>query len=175
MDKKQETGDERVILEMTLAQAQAITQALDTYSRLGIGQLQIIEELIMENRIPFSSDIDGLDFDEKLARRDTIRRMLGDIKQLLGFSSGASLSILNPQVEKSVKLSWPVKKEIDQKLAFHHDPNPQFKGVNYDGNNLNMSGLPDEELPRSVIVEKRDAMDEILKSVEPRTEKRSPR
>lgn len=171
---QKDNQSERMLLDVSVEQAQAVSRALDAYSRLGIGQLQIIEELIMDEQIPFSDQIRDLNFDEKLARRDTIRRMLGDIKQLLGFTPGSSLGITHERVPRSALLSWTVKKEIEQKLAYHRDPNPSFKGVNYDGNNLNISGLPDEDLPRAVIIEGQGVADNLFEKAIPQR-KRSPK
>lgn len=145
---KEDTMSDKLHLEVTLEQAAYISQALDVFARLGIGQINIVDELHREGFIPHLSPSANIDY-------EAFCDVMKEAKHVLGFGSGASLGIMNERVPKGAVLSWVVKKEIDQKIAMHKDPNPDFKGVNYDGNNLNLMKIPEDELPRAKIVEKK--------------------
>lgn len=74
-----------------------------------------------------------------------INLKLAEIASMLGFSRGQSLGISNRHVDIKVQRAWEVKKMLDQALAFENNPNPSFKGVNYDGLPIRYTN---EEVPK---------------------------
>lgn len=118
-------------------QARAVADACDFHSRILSGDLLEVINLMRfgivvpyrkaeEERARFS-DVSEEDMDMTNAR-------LLMAKRILGFTPNSSLSIGHPHLDPAANRTWEVKKAIEQALAVHRDPNPEFKGVNYDGN-----------------------------------------
>jgi hypothetical protein len=129
-------------LKVSIEQAQAISKALDVYSRLCIGQIGEIAEMVADGTIPVNAHL----FDDKREANidvcNQVRDLTDNIQITLGFSSGSSLGMSNKNVCKSGHRAWEVCKTLDRALAIHRDPNPSFKGVNYDGLIINYTGEP---------------------------------
>ena len=116
-----------VNLELTEEQAHVVSKALDIYSRLGIGQLNMISEMVREEFIPFSNG--QFDFE----RAKNVEQAINAAKSLLGFSPGASLGIGNANVDIKAHRAFEIKKVLDKALVEHQNPTPSFRGVQYDG------------------------------------------
>ena len=124
----------KIQVTLSVEQAAAVCEALDAYSRLCIGQLEEVANMVSYGVIPLaqpanctertiaSTDIcDGIDV---LMRR---------AKCLLGHPGNGSHGIHHPHIAMSGRRSYEVKKTIEKSLAFLQNPNPEFKGVNFDG------------------------------------------
>lgn len=121
----------RVHIVLTSEQAGAVCAALDLYSRMGVGQVREIVNLTRAGSIPFATK--PASFDDQMRRLDEIDAMTRQIAKSLGFDSNASLGIGNKRVPIAAHRAYEVQKVIDKALAEDRDPDPQFKGVHYDG------------------------------------------
>lgn len=123
----------KVILEITVEQANALVCALDAYSRLCIGQLDAVTELVNDGTIPLRANIAA---DRCLANRhavDAVREHIDVAKEYLGYSRNGSNGIGHPHVHITGHRAWEMRKVVERVMALHRDPNPSFRGVNYDG------------------------------------------
>lgn len=131
----------QVTLTLDIEQARAIARALDCYSRLCIGQLQEIPDMCRTGEIPVSSKTaERIAADADLC--EDIDRAVTRIKASLGFSAGSSLGIGNPHVCKTAQHAWEAKKALDKAVSEFVEPNPSFRGVNYDGLILRYTDSP---------------------------------
>ena len=114
----------KVTLELDEAQAATILRALDAYSRIGCGQFQIVREVIVHNWAG-RRDYEGV-----------ADISLGHAKMVL-FPElehpNASYSIPNREVPVTFRRAWDIYKHVEQAVSIARDPNPSFRGVNYDG------------------------------------------
>ena len=131
-----------VTLDMTVRRAGIVSEACDLYTRLGMGQMEEIVDLVRWEVIPSTRagtegrvSVSG-DTVEKIERHVTA------IKHFLGHHPNSSLGVGHPHVDLSAKRAWETKKAIDQALALHRDPDPEFRGANYDGNYLRYTDDP---------------------------------
>jgi len=118
-------------------QARAVVDACDFHSRILSGDvLEIVNLMRLNVVVPYRpadeerakfSDVSNEDLDMANAR-------LLMAKRILGFNPNSSLGIGHPHLDESANRTWEVKKAVEQALAVHRDPSPDFKGVNYDGN-----------------------------------------
>jgi hypothetical protein len=122
-----------VHLKCTVEQANTISKALDLYTRIGIGQLEEITWMLRFGLIPFPRFEDVQYTSEKLDVLNDIQQSMGHIKTSLGFSANSGYGIGNPKVLATYKVAYEVVKVIDRAIAIHNNPDPAFKGVNYDG------------------------------------------
>lgn len=132
-DTQQEELD--VQLNLTQAQAQAMTDALDFFVRLGIGQVEEVAEKMRDNTLPMfrpsarvgkRQPVPGKTLDEVEAR-------LNDIKALLGYPTNGSHGIGHTDNHVSVTRCYELLKVTKQSLAVARNPAPTFRGVDYDG------------------------------------------
>lgn len=122
-----------VNLELTPEQAHAVAKALDLYTRMGLGQIREIGHLVREGAIPFAAHIPADGVGGVLDRMDAIDRLLGEVSEMLGFQPSASYGVGNPRVPVAALRAYEVEKVLQQALALDRDPNPRFRGVDYDG------------------------------------------
>lgn len=122
---------EKIILTLEcLEQADVLVAALDLYTRLGIGQLEMVEECFRMDDIPTAKPVS---FDERMRLAEILRAQMDAAKQTLGFSRGASMGIGGPRVPIGAQRAYEMQKVLAKALAEYRDPNPGFRGVNYDG------------------------------------------
>lgn len=150
-----DTDDEFMDIRVSLKHAQAVSRLLDLASRLGIGQINMIGEAVRMGDIPGFAVKDDPRYPDKpdlsFETKERVDALAEAIKQELGYPKNGSYGIGSQNVPDTAKLGWEVKKVIDQALAYHRDPNPSFKGVNYDGvDSLRYAGGP---APTAQIVE----------------------
>lgn len=123
----------RVTLTLTPDQAHAVSTALDVYMRLCLGQLHIVGEMIRDERIPLFN-LSVMDRQRaSLEVCDEIDFNLNNVKRALGYQGGRSLGVGHPHLHQTGIRSYEVMKAMDKVLAEHRNPNPVFRGVNYDG------------------------------------------
>ena len=126
----------KVTLELNEAQAQTILEALDLYSRVGCGQVRAVSQVVVLNWP-----------DDRWKHREAAEACLSAAQTALFPELGsphASYGIPNRQVPLVFRRAYDIKKHVEQAMAVARDPNPTFRGVNYDGAMLNVS---DEPLP----------------------------
>jgi hypothetical protein len=126
---------------MSLEYARAASEALDFYNRMCLGQIEELAYLIRTGTIPVSSREEKRK-SASMDDCDLIQEKLFEIKALLGYPSNGSMGIGSPHMSKGGLCSYELKKVIDKALAYHHDPKPAFKGVNYDGLTVRYTTLP---------------------------------
>lgn len=114
-------------------QAKTISQALDFYTRICLGQFEEIEYMLRMKRIPLGSEIKDNSFESQMMVAESVGHTLRFAKELLGHSSGGSWGIFSEEVPVSAKRCYEIQKVIDKAVAISHNPDPEFKGVNYDG------------------------------------------
>lgn len=97
-------------LTFTPEQARVLTQALDIYSRLGLGQ--------------FEKVLDVYDPDFKLTGpvRDEIRRALEVAKEEAGHPAHGSHGIHNPVVPDTFRVAFDLQQVVRHKLAWAETP-----------------------------------------------------
>jgi hypothetical protein len=122
-----------VVLTLTLEQSYVVAKALDVYTRLCIGQLDIIPELIRDATIPLKEDIEKPRKEAPMDVIDTVDIYINMIKEKLGYPSNGSNGIGHKHVDKSGHRAWEIKKTLSKALANYRDPNPSMRGVDYDG------------------------------------------
>lgn len=125
----------KVTLELNEQQARTIINALDTYSRIGCGQFDIVEEVVVFGWAT-----------PRWENRDVAREALRTAKTVLFPELGphSSYGIPNREVPLEFRRAYDLKKHIQRPMAIARDPNPTLLTVDYDGAMLNVS---DEALP----------------------------
>ncbi|MFA5766438.1 MAG: hypothetical protein WC919_00755 [Candidatus Paceibacterota bacterium] len=106
-------------LELNSSQAYAVVAALDAFSRIHTGQVNIVAELLSEG--VYSS-----------YQIEKVRELCDEIKHILGFTHGSSFGIHHEKVPQIGKNSWDVACVIRQVIAraenhgkhsvWHQDP-----------------------------------------------------
>lgn len=123
-----------VQITVTIDQAQAMCQALELYARIGIGQFEEIAYLVRSGFVPmFNSGATGKPEHANAERCDWVAAMCDGIKNALQYPINGSHGIGHAHVSTSAHRAYEMRKVIEQALALHRDPNPSFRGVNYDG------------------------------------------
>jgi len=121
-----------ILVVSSLDEAQATAMALDAFTRLGIGQVMIVEEMVRFGaiRVVESAGSSG-HADLRVVNR--CEAMFERVRAALNFSAGQSLGVGNRSVRIEAHRGWEVCKVVRQALAMHRDPSPLFRGVHYDG------------------------------------------
>lgn len=132
----------RIQVTMPLEYARSASEALDFWNRMCLGQIEELEYLIRSGTIPMHSRIEGERKSAPMEVCDVIREKLMEIKDLLGYAHNGSMGIGHRNMSKSGLASYELKKVIDKTLAYHSNPKPDFKGVNYDGLTVRYTTLP---------------------------------
>ena len=124
----------KIQIELTLEQGRAVVDALDAYSRLCIGQLEEVAGLVKHGVIPMARPYgDGV---RQMAPTEVCRELedlMATAKQLMGYPITGSNGIGHPDVAASGLRAYEIKKVLDKAISEHVNPNPVFRGVNYDG------------------------------------------
>lgn len=128
---------------MNTSQAYAASEALDLLSRLGIGQIDQLAELVRMD------DVQCLN-EGKLEHSSPVKCQITDgivqhAERLFDYPYGASYGIGHQYVSEVAHHSWELKKVLDKALAMHRDPDPKFRGVNYDGVTVKYTKEPTPE------------------------------
>lgn len=116
----------------TIEQARAVRGALDTYMRLAIGQLDVVTELVRSGIIPVGGKQGGRVL-ASLEQIERVEALVNEIKAVLGYQRNGSNGIGNPHVDPSGHRAYEAMKVLAQAIAIEHNPNPGFRGVDYDG------------------------------------------
>ena len=116
-----------VTVTMTDQQARCVVDALDLYCRIGLGQLEELNMLALSGFIRQTAGTNTADV------RDELPGLCSSIKRLLRHHSGSSFGLGHDLVHEDFKRAYELKKQIQKPMAEHRNPNPSFRGVNYDG------------------------------------------
>lgn len=112
-------------------EALLVSEALELYARIGIGQIEsVIEHFRMQPLPPADS---GLGLSHWMERFDAAQQMAFRAKHLLfGYEPGQSAGIYNRSVSPAALAAWHLRKSLEHRLAFDRNP---AGGVfnNYDG------------------------------------------
>lgn len=114
-------------------QADAVCEALQTHTRIAIGQLEYIAELVRDGVIPMAPRTGRPRATASPEVCDAIRDLMRQAKELLGYPPSGSLGISHPQVALPTRRAYEAEKVLAQTLAEHREPNPSFRSVAYDG------------------------------------------
>lgn len=122
-----------VNLRLTIEQAAAVSRACEMMTRIGIGQIEYLaEELRWGALLPYTTAPDP-DVAFNADRCDRVSDLCNAIKHEIGFARNASRGIGHQHNPMPVRRAYEVQKVIDKALAEHRNPNPEFRGVHYDG------------------------------------------
>lgn len=118
----------RIRLTITEGQARAITEALDLYARLGIGQFEYVAEQMRYATIPRYRPLHAKGKEPAMRRIvsphviEEVEQHLDAIKILLGYPLNGSHSIGHPDNHISVTRSYEANKVLKKALADAHNP-----------------------------------------------------
>lgn len=102
----------KITLTLSDKQAQVLVGALDLYSRVLIGQIENVEEVLRLNYPDLAT-----------ARLGTARGLCDTIKMILWeFQSGASFGIHNPRVPDKARQAWDLQQVIRNTIARTKNP-----------------------------------------------------
>jgi len=129
------TDTARIQIEVTQEQAHAIAKALDTYTRICIGQFDFLADLFRDGTISIArrSSEEGERVLASPQQCNRIEELLNAIKAEIGHPSNGSNGIGHPDVSITAHRSYETYKALSQVLANLRDPNPMLRGVSYDG------------------------------------------
>lgn len=134
---------EKIQMTVTVPQAQAIAKALDLFARLSIGQVGMIAEMVSMQEIPMYAQNGSPGRDVSPEVCDTVQEKVEEVLRTLGYSGfGHSLGVGNEHVPVAGHRAYEVSKVLEKVLAEHRNPNPEFRGVNYDGLSLRYTNDP---------------------------------
>jgi hypothetical protein len=119
---KEEVNNKPYHLAMTERQAQVIINALELYSRIGMGQLQEITYVLRMNSVPGSIDFNALDKIADLTRKASSYWMKG---------SGGYHGISSDKINDSFRVAWDLQQVIRYRLAWDRNPDGGIQ-VNFD-------------------------------------------
>ena len=123
---------DRIVLDMCPEQASAVRDALDLYTRIMLGQFDEIGNIARMGMLALhvregDKTLPGID------TLDELDAVLKAAKAVMGHPANGSHGIGHKHVHVSGKRAYEALKALDRTLAVRRDPNPEFKGVNYDG------------------------------------------
>lgn len=121
----------KIQIDLTPAQAEAVRDALDVYTRLCLGQLEEIANLVRGGII--SGRGNAGDQLSAVEACEAVELLLRQAKDVLGHPRNGSYGIGNPNVHLSGRRAYEVKKTLAKVIAVLRDPSPEFRGVDYDG------------------------------------------
>lgn len=110
----------KVVLEMTQEHAQALSSALDLFTRLGLGQIEALSDLVHRGEIPFSSSnilFNAKDEQLRVLQAKLIERSCLEIKKSLGLVKNQSRGLSHPDNNPKTVLSWELKKTVDLAMS----------------------------------------------------------
>ena len=121
---------EKIQLQLSTGQAEAMQAALDFYSRVCSGQIEELGYLIRTGQVPAVVENSQVPAG---VRASVIDHYIDRIKSELGLFPNEQYGILHNQVPANAKRCYEIYKEVAKVLASYKNPEPTFKGVDYDG------------------------------------------
>lgn len=108
-------------LTLSAEQAEVLVQALDLYSRIGIGQFESVLDVYDRH----------LKFD--LCQRETLRHNLECAKLAVGLPVNGGPSIGNQaEVREEFRTAWDIQKVVRHRLAWDQHPEGRPSNVHFD-------------------------------------------
>ena len=123
----------KVEVTVSIDQARVIAEALDVYARLSIGQVNMISEMVAYQKIPVYAENGKPSVMVTAEVCDAVRDKMEQVNRLLGYSGLGNMGIGSDHVPMSGRRAYEVSRVMEKALAEHRDPNPSFRGVDYDG------------------------------------------
>lgn len=102
--------EKRIVLEMSIEQANVVSQALNVLSRLGRGQLECIEGLLRDESIAVGLEIS--DYEGFLEAFNNAHVHLSELKKSIGFSPSESLAIGSDRVPDAAKRAFEIQRVL---------------------------------------------------------------
>lgn len=134
----------------TIEQARAVKDALDVYARLAIGQLDVITGLVRDGTIPIGGRMgSGQRIEATIEQIEQVEELVNQIKAVLAYPRNGSNGIGNPHVHPSGHRAYEVMKAVARAIAIETNPNPSFRGVDYDGLTVRYTQDPAPTVGRS--------------------------
>lgn len=130
--------EDQVVLTLSVPQARATSAALDLFTRLSIGQLNMIAKLIQFGDIPAVDD-QGLHGATRKAQvpdaegMRQIRAALVTIAKTMGYSGVHGFGISSWLTPEAARRTHDIDAVLRKALAEYQDPNPWIRNVDYDG------------------------------------------
>lgn len=124
---------DRIRMDLTPEQGRVVKDALDFYSRVLIGQLDEVANLMRHGLIPLYDRDRGQRSTPSVDQVDEIEELLERARGILGHPRGGSHGVGHPHLAPEANRAYEVKKALAKVLAEHRDPNPSFLNVDYDG------------------------------------------
>jgi hypothetical protein len=128
-------NNQQVQITLTILQAQALVDALEAYSRLGLGQIRYLAELVHYQEIP-TKKCCAESAQEKLRLAeiaDRVEVQCQIIQEILGFEKGESHGLGGRCVSTKAMRAYEIKKVVERELAMWVNPHPVLRGTHYDG------------------------------------------
>lgn len=127
-------------LSMTEEQAAVLRDALDLYARLGLGQVDVVTQMVIcGTALPADGHLASID------QVDAVRDGMSMVRHALGFrGEGHSRGIGADDVPVAIATAWDLKKVVAKAVAVAREPNPEpgARGVDYDGLFVSFSPAP---------------------------------
>lgn len=115
-------GGPRVLLELSLDQADTLAKAALLYARLGIGQFEALATLVEDGIIPINAESSDSAVPAPNRTCHLVRHVLASVKSVMGFDRNASRGIGHPHNHISVARAYEVSSAISQSLTEHREP-----------------------------------------------------
>lgn len=123
---KEEHKDYKLILELSPEQASVIRNALDSYSRMLMGQLDYALDPIRWQNYELAEK--GIA--PKADWYEEVVPLLTELKQkLFGLPSNSNYGIFNTQISEDARVSWDIHQVIRNKLAWTEHPKGDYTVV----------------------------------------------
>ena len=121
-----------VVLRMTPEQAKAVEYACDVLARVGMGQLEILAEMVAQGFIPVDASTPEPRFADSMTS-ELARLGFMDAKRALGFPQNGNRGIGHRHNRVGVHRAYEVGTVLAKALAEHERPNPTLRNHRYDG------------------------------------------
>ncbi len=145
---------EKIQLTLTPDQARAVSDSLDLYSRICSGQLEEIASMVRHQRIPmFCESSPGSS--PRFASAEVCNRVEDLMKQFkasMGYLSNSHHGVGHPHNPVAGMRAYEIRKVLEKALAEHHNPDPIFRGLSYDGLGPRYTNDPEPEAAVLVIL-----------------------
>lgn len=100
-----------------------------------LGQVQIVAGMVADGSILIKTTAckAGSLKNPEMDAIHNVTALCNEIRRELGFLPGESYGVGNRAVSDKAHRAYEMEKVVKKVLALHDNPNPTFRGVNYDG------------------------------------------